>query len=93
MNARPCLNSDRYRLKPERILACGNHSQGNRMPVPARVHVLGFQPRTQARIVDLGLALPKIRSQSTLDRKVIQLQFNRRDIFREVPPHIVCADK
>ena len=81
-----------YRLQAKGILPRWNHSQRYGGAVAACVHVLVFEPRAQARIVDFRLALPEIRSQSTLDPKMIQLQFDGRDVLGKVAPDIIAAD-
>jgi hypothetical protein len=87
------MRVDGYRLQAERVLSGGNHGQCNRVSIPAGVHVFGFEPSTQARIVDLRLALPEIWRQPTLDPEMIQLQFDRGDILGEISPYIVCTDE
>jgi hypothetical protein len=82
----------RHGLQAKCILARWNQSQWHRGAIAASVHVLGFEPRTKAWIVDFRMALPKIRGQSTLDPKVIQLQFDGRDIFGEISPNIIRSD-
>jgi hypothetical protein len=56
------------------------------------VHVLGLKPRAEAGVINLGLTLPEIGGQSTLDPEMIQLQLDCRDILWEVTPHVVSAD-
>ncbi len=63
----------RYWLQAKRVFAGGNHGQCNRVSISAGVHVFGFKPCTQARIVDFRLALPEIWRQPALDPEVIQL--------------------
>src|SRR5258708_4518189 len=87
------MRVDRYRLQAKRVFACGNHGQCNRVSIPAGVHVFGFEPRTQTRIVDLRLTLPEIWRQPTLDPEMIQLQLDRGDILGEISPYIVCTDE
>lgn len=57
------------------------------------MHMFGFEPRTQARIVDFRLALPEIWRQSALDPEMIQLQFDGGHILRKIPPYIICTDE
>lgn len=82
----------RNRLQTKRVVARGDQRQRNRSAIAAGVHVLGFKPCAEARVINLGLALPEIWRQSTLDPKVIQLQFDCRDILWEVTPHVIGAD-
>ena len=58
-------------LQAKRVFARRNHGQGDRVPIPAGVHVFGFEPRTEARIDDLRLALPEIWAQPALNSQVI----------------------
>jgi hypothetical protein len=80
------------RLQAESIVACGNHVEWNGGAIPAGVHVLGFEPCAQTGVVDFGLALPEVGSQSTLDPEMIQLQFDGRDVLGEVAANVVAAD-
>ena len=79
-------------LDPERVVALRNHGQRNRISAAAAVHVLGFKPRAESRVVDIGPALPELGSQSTLDPEMIQLQLDGRHILREVSPDVISSD-
>ncbi len=39
--------------------------------------------------MNLGLILPEVRTQLALNAQMIELQFNFRDVPREVAPHII----
>jgi len=76
----------------EGVLSRRNHGQRDGSAVCAGVVVLGLQPCTETRVVNLGLVLPKVRPQPTLYLEMIQMQLDNRDIPREIPPDIRCAD-
>ncbi len=42
--------------------------------------------------MNFRMALPKIRSQSTLDPKMIQLEFDRRNVLGKIPPYVIRSD-
>jgi hypothetical protein len=54
--------------------------------------ILRLQPRTEPRVVDLRLVLPKVRFQSTLNLEVIQMQLNDFNMPWKISPDIGCAD-
>ena len=80
-----------HRLKPERVLAGGNHGQGDGVAIQLSVHVLGFKPGAQPRVMDLWLSLPEIGCQATLNLQMIQLQLDLRDMFWEIATDIVST--
>lgn len=79
-------------LEAKGVFAGRNHRQRYWRTTAAAVHVLGFKPGAQTRVINLRLTLPEVGGQSTLDPKVIQLKFNCRDIFGEIATDIICAD-
>jgi hypothetical protein len=56
------------------------------------VIILGLEPRAEAGIVNLGLVLPKIRPQPTLNLEMIQMQLDDRNVHWEISPNIGYAD-
>jgi hypothetical protein len=52
------------------------------------VKVFGFQPGAEPGIVNLRLALPKVRLQPTLNLKVIQVQLNNHNMPGKITPDI-----
>lgn len=79
------------RPQAERVLSRRNHRQRNGGPTRLPMEYLEIQPLAQPRIVDLCLALPELRCQIALNIKMIQLQLDDIDVFREVAPHILCT--
>jgi hypothetical protein len=55
------------------------------------VEVFGIQPGAQAGIVNVGVAVPEIRGQGALDLEVIEMQFNERNVPREMALHVARA--
>jgi len=92
MGSRPVMVFGRHGLQAKRILACRDHVQGNGMTIATGMHMFGFEPRAEARIENLRLALPEIGRQPTLDPQMIQLQFYRGDILGKIPPDIIRPD-
>jgi hypothetical protein len=60
--------------------------------MPVSVPLLRFQPEAQPGILNLGLIVPEIRSQSTLDEKMIEPQFDLRHALGKVAAHVAGAD-
>jgi len=75
-------------LQPEGVLSRGNHGDGDRALVRLGMKMLGFEPGAEPGIVNFRLVPPEIGRQATLDPQMIQLQFNDRDAFGEVTPHV-----
>jgi hypothetical protein len=79
-------------LQAEGILSLRNHRQRDgRCSILFRVHMPGFQPRTEARIEYLRFILPEIGFEAALNLEVIQLQLDAGDIFRKIAPDIIYA--
>ncbi|MDR3775513.1 MAG: hypothetical protein P4K97_01355 [Terracidiphilus sp.] len=79
-------------MQPEGVFARGDHGHGDRFQVGLGVEIFGFQPGAQPGIVDLGLALPEIRSEAALDLQMIQLQLNHRNAPGKVTADVADAD-
>lgn len=67
------MGVDPHRLQAKRVLARRNHRESDGMTVSTCVHMFGFQPRAQPRIIDFRLPLPEIGSQTALDPEMIEL--------------------
>ena len=92
MHPGPVVPIRRYGLQAKCIFACRNHGQSHRVTIPAGVHMFGFEPRAEARIVNFRLALPEIWRQSALDAEMIQLQFDGGHFLGKISPYIICTD-
>lgn len=79
-------------LQAEGVVACGNHYERDGRATPITMHMLGLEPRAEARIVDFGLTLPEIRRQAALDPKMIQFQFDGRNILWKIATDIIRPD-
>ena len=77
------------RLQPEGVVSRGDHGQRDGRAVATGVHVLGLKPCAQARVINFGLTLPEIGGQSTLDPKMVQLQFDGRNVLRKIAAHVI----
>ena len=72
----------------EGVVSGRDHCQGHSGLRWLGSQVLCFQPRAQPGIVDLGLAVPEIGSQSALNIEVIELQLYDRDVFGKIATNV-----
>lgn len=56
------------------------------------METLCLQPCTEPGIANLGLVLPKVRLQPTLNLKMIQLQLDNRNVLWKITPDIGDTD-
>ena len=82
----------RDRLQPEGIFPRWNHRKRNGSSMGLAVQMFRFQPCAEAGIVDIRLALPKIRAQPTLDLQMIQLQLDDGGAPGKIAPDVGSAD-
>ncbi len=54
---------------------------------------LEIQPLTEARIVDLRSAPPKLRSQGTSNLQVVQLKLDKSHFFRKIATDVARANQ
>ena len=80
------MESDR--LETEGVTAGGDHCEWHRRAVRFGMHVFGLKPGAQPGIENFRLPLPEVWIQSALNIEVIELQFDGRNMFLEVAPHV-----
>lgn len=73
------------------MLAGWRHRQSYLRPVAHVMEDLEIQPLAEARIVNFGLAPPKLRRQRTADLEVIQLELDKPHLFRKIATDVACA--
>jgi hypothetical protein len=56
------------------------------------MQMFGLKPGAQPGIEDFRLALPKVRIQSALYVEMIELEFDGRNMFLKIAPHIGFAN-
>ena len=79
-------------LQPEGVVSGRKHCKGYRDTIRPGVIILGLEPRAEAGIVNLGLVLPKIRPQPTLNLEMIQMQLDDLKVPGKITPDIGSAD-
>jgi len=52
---------------------------------------LEIQPLTEPRIVNFGLAPPKLRRQRASNLEMIQLKLDKSHLFRKIATSVTCA--
>jgi hypothetical protein len=55
------------------------------------VEYLEIQPLTEARIVNFGLAPPKLRRQRATNLEMVQLELDKLHLFRKITTNVLCA--
>jgi hypothetical protein len=79
------------RLQAEGVLSRRDHCQRDWPAVEPGVQVFGFEPGAKTGIVNVRVAIPKVRSQRALDTQVIEVQLDLGDVPGKMALHIACA--
>ncbi len=82
----------RQRLQAERIFAGGNHRHRKRRLAHFAVEILLRQPRAQARIANLGRAIPEVGREAALYLQMVELKLDDRVVPGEIPACVRSAD-
>src|SRR5208337_2963382 len=78
-------------LQAEAVLAGRNQRQRNGRVAGPAVEVLRLQPRAQAGIADLRVALPEIGLESELNEQMVQVQLDDAGFSWKIAAHISRA--
>lgn len=88
----PVFNAARDRFQFEGISAGRNQGERNGSAAGFFTVIFGLQPEAKARIVNLRLLAPEIRSQTAFDAQVVELQFDPFEAAGKIAANVRVAD-